>query len=52
LALTLTENEEKFAAEFAAVQGHPVEIGGYYMADSEKTTAAMRPSATFNVVRD
>ncbi|MCG6863145.1 MAG: NADP-dependent isocitrate dehydrogenase, partial [Chromatiaceae bacterium] len=48
LARTLTDNEEKIAAEFAAVQGHPVEIGGYYMADPEKTKAVMRPSATFN----
>jgi isocitrate dehydrogenase len=29
LASTLTDNEETIAAEFAAVQGHPVEIGGY-----------------------
>jgi isocitrate dehydrogenase len=48
LARTLTDNEAKIAAEFAAVQGHPVEIGGYYLADSEKTKAVMRPSATFN----
>jgi hypothetical protein len=48
LARMLTDNEEKIAAEFAAVQGHPVEIGGYYMADPEKTKAVMRPSATFN----
>ena len=48
LARTLTDNEEKIAAEFAAVQGHPVEIGGYYLADSEKTKAVMRPSTTFN----
>ena len=31
-----------------AVQGKPVDIGGYYMADDEKTKAVMRPSATFN----
>jgi isocitrate dehydrogenase len=48
LARTLTDNEEKIAAEFAAVQGHSVEIGGYYIASSEKTKAVMRPSATFN----
>jgi len=48
LAKTLTDNEEKIAAEFSAVQGHPVEIGGYYLADSEKTKAVMRPSPTFN----
>jgi isocitrate dehydrogenase len=34
--------------EDAAVQGKPVDIGGYYKADSEKVKAVMRPSATFN----
>ena len=35
-------------AELIAVQGSPVDIGGYYRPDAEKTTAVMRPSATFN----
>lgn len=48
LAKTLTENEQKIAAEFKAVQGHPVDIGGYYILDSEKLKAVMRPSATLN----
>ncbi len=48
LAKTLTENELKIVGEFKAVQGKPVDIGGYYMPDSEKVTAVMRPSATFN----
>jgi len=30
------------------VQGHPVDIGGYFKADLQKVTAIMRPSATFN----
>jgi len=30
------------------VQGKPVDIGGYYLPDSTKTSAAMRPSATLN----
>ena len=30
------------------MQGSPVEIGGYYRPDPERTTAAMRPSTTFN----
>ena len=50
LAKSLTENEEKIAAELKAVQGKPVDIGGYYMPDLEKTTAIMRPSETFNAV--
>ncbi|WP_163027238.1 NADP-dependent isocitrate dehydrogenase, partial [Pseudomonas viridiflava] len=48
LAKTLTDNEEKIVAELNAVQGKPVEIGGYYYANAEKTSKAMRPSATLN----
>jgi isocitrate dehydrogenase len=48
LAKTLTDNEEKIVAELNAVQGKPVEIGGYYFANPELTSKAMRPSATFN----
>ena len=48
LAKTLAANEQKIVAEFAAVQGKPVDIGGYYKADSDKVMAVMRPSATFN----
>ncbi len=48
LAQALTENEQKIVAEFAAVQGHPVDIGGYYMADADKVKAVMRPSVTLN----
>ena len=48
LAKTLTDNEAQIVAEFKAVQGKPVDIGGYYLADAAKVTAIMRPSATFN----
>ena len=48
LAKTLAENEQKIVAEFAAVQGKPADIGGYYLADTAKVQAVMRPSATFN----
>jgi isocitrate dehydrogenase len=48
LAKALTENEAKIVEEFEAVQGQPVDIGGYYIADSEKCKAVLRPSATFN----
>jgi isocitrate dehydrogenase len=48
LAKQLTENEEKIVAELLAVQGKPVDIGGYYKADDAKVKAIMRPSATFN----
>jgi isocitrate dehydrogenase len=48
LAKTLADNEQKIVAELAVVQGKPADIGGYYMADSKKANAVMRPSATFN----
>jgi isocitrate dehydrogenase len=48
LAATLAANEQAIVAELAAVQGRPVDIGGYYMPDSAKTEAVMRPSKTFN----
>ncbi|HSI50467.1 MAG TPA: NADP-dependent isocitrate dehydrogenase [Ideonella sp.] len=48
LAKTLTENEPTIVAELAAVQGKPVDIGGYYQPDAEKLKAVMCPSKTFN----
>jgi len=48
VAAELASNEEKIVAELHAVQGQPVDIGGYYRPDDTKAAAAMRPSATFN----
>jgi len=48
LAKSLTEHEQKIVGELNAVQGKPVDIGGYYMPDQAKLAAIMRPSATFN----
>jgi isocitrate dehydrogenase len=48
LADELTAQEKTIAAELAAVQGKPTDIGGYYRPDDAKASAAMRPSATFN----
>ncbi len=48
MAEALTANEEKIVAELLAVQGKPVEIGGYYHPDERLVEAAMRPSATLN----
>ncbi|MDX1654710.1 MAG: NADP-dependent isocitrate dehydrogenase, partial [Candidatus Competibacteraceae bacterium] len=48
LAKTLSDSEDRIVEELVSVQGHPVDIGGYYHADPEKTKAVMRPSATFN----
>jgi isocitrate dehydrogenase len=50
LAAALAENENTIAAELLAVQGSPVDIGGYYSPDPELVAAAMRPSETFNRV--
>src|SRR5476651_2487050 len=48
LAETLAKNEAKINAELIGAQGKPVDIGGYYLPDAAKTSAAMRPSATLN----
>ncbi len=48
LAETLTQNEQTINDELIAVQGHPVDLGGYYRPDADKATAVMRPSQTFN----
>jgi isocitrate dehydrogenase len=50
LARALADKEQTIVAELKAVQGQPVDIGGYYLADSAKCKAVMRPSATFNAV--
>jgi isocitrate dehydrogenase len=48
MAEALTSNEEAIVAELLAVQGKPVEIGGYYHPDEKLVEAAMRPSAVLN----
>lgn len=48
LAKTLAENEATIVAELNAVQGKPVDIGGYYAPDAELTAKVMRPSQTLN----
>ncbi|GAB04293.1 NADP-dependent isocitrate dehydrogenase [Gordonia amarae] len=48
LAQALAANEDTIVAEFAAVQGQEVDLGGYYAPDNAKTDAVMRPSETFN----
>ena len=47
-AQALIGDEEKILAELLRAQGQPVDIGGYYLPDEEKTAAAMRPSTTLN----
>jgi isocitrate dehydrogenase len=48
IAKTLTDNEDTIIGELNGVQGHAVEIGGYYHPDLGLLAKAMRPSATFN----
>ncbi|WP_009966005.1 NADP-dependent isocitrate dehydrogenase [Verrucomicrobium spinosum] len=47
-AADLTANEAKIVAELGAVQGKPVDIGGYYQPNDKLANAALRPSATLN----
>ena len=42
------DQEQVITDELLAVQGSPVDIGGYYRPDPAKATAVMSPSATFN----
>jgi len=48
VAEALAANEAKIADELKAVQGKPVDIGGYFLPDEAKLDKVMRPSATFN----
>jgi isocitrate dehydrogenase len=48
VAEQLAAAAETIDAELIAVQGAPVDIGGYYRPDEARTAAVMRPSATFN----
>ncbi|MBU1861482.1 MAG: NADP-dependent isocitrate dehydrogenase, partial [Gammaproteobacteria bacterium] len=48
LAKALNDNEAAIVAELSAVQGKPVDIGGYYRSNPQLTSQVMRPSATFN----
>lgn len=52
LAKQMIDNEEKINAELIGAQGKPVDMGGYYMPDIDKTSAAMRPSPTLNAIID
>jgi len=50
VAEKLTANEEKIAGELLAVQGKPVDIGGYYQPDDALAAAALRPSPMLNAI--
>jgi len=48
LAERLAADETTIVDELNAVQGKPVDLGGYYYVDRSKTNQVMRPSATLN----
>jgi isocitrate dehydrogenase len=48
LAEALADKEDVIVGELNAVQGHPVDIGGYYRPDDTLADRVMRPSATLN----
>ena len=52
IAERLRADEETILAELLAVQGSPVDVGGYYRMDPNKADAAMRPSETLNAIID
>ena len=50
VAEQLAANEGQIVEELLAVQGKPVDIGGYYLPDDAKANAALRPSETLNAI--
>jgi isocitrate dehydrogenase len=52
VARQLSENESRIDQELRAAQGKPVDMGGYYHPDVQKTSRAMRPSPTLNAIID
>jgi isocitrate dehydrogenase len=52
VASAMERSEGKIVAELNAVQGKPVDIGGYYRPDPALTARAMRPSSTLNAIVD
>ncbi len=52
VAADLAAKEQQINEELIAVQGQPVDLGGYYRPDPVKVSAAMRPSRTLNAILD
>ncbi|MCC5930114.1 MAG: NADP-dependent isocitrate dehydrogenase [Cyclobacteriaceae bacterium] len=50
VAVALTEKESVIVDELLAVQGHSVELGGYYRPDASMASVIMRPSQTLNTI--
>ena len=52
IAKDLRDNANVIDKELLDTQGNAADLGGYYWPDEEKTSAVMRPSATFNKIID
>ncbi len=52
VAKSLAANEAKIVDELIAVQGEPMDVGGYFLPDEDLAIKAMRPSATMNAIID
>ena len=52
VAESLAAQEQTIVDELLAVQGSPVDIGGYYRPDPQRVEEVMRPSQTFNGIID
>ena len=52
IAKDLRDNADVIDKELLDAQGNAADLGGYYWPDVEKTSAVMRPSATFNKIID
>ena len=52
IAEALHSRQATIVDELNAVQGSPVDIGGYYFPDEALASAAMRPSPTLNAIID
>ncbi|MDT0540011.1 NADP-dependent isocitrate dehydrogenase [Croceitalea sp. P059] len=50
VAKAFTDKEKQIVKELIEAQGKTIDIGGYYLPDSEKAGAAMRPSKTLNMI--
>jgi isocitrate dehydrogenase len=50
IAKKLKDNESAIVEELIKVQGHPVDLGGYYFPNDSKVMTAMRPSKTLNSI--
>ncbi len=50
VAAQLAAAEKQIVQELVAVQGKPVDVGGYYVPDETKANAALRPSPTLAAI--